>query len=154
MRLFALLIGLLLSGAVWAQPSPLPPELTVLTAKAKLEGSVAKWCRGEFRPGQLGAAFATAVASKHGGGRYLILEASGATFSLASYSGGADLSCYSPAEARKLSDTIAKSETIQGQVQPLWATTVICGFVENTHAVCWQYSPTENAFVQVGDWVT
>lgn len=152
MRLFALLIGLLLSGAVWAASEEVPADLAAISAKARLEGPVAKWCRSEFRPGHAGA-FAVAVASKHGG-RYLVVETSGRTFPLASYSGRPDLSCYSPAEAQNLNDTIAKSETIQGQVQPWWPTTVVCGFVENTHAVCWQYSPTENAFVQVGEWVT
>jgi hypothetical protein len=153
MRLFALLIGIFLSGAVFAATEQVPADLAAISAKARLEGPVAKWCRSEFRPGHPGA-FAVAVPSNTGGGRYLVVETNGRTFPLASYSGRPDLSCYSPAEARKLSDTIRRSETIQGNIEPLWGTTVICGFVENTHAVCWQHSPTENAFVKVGDWVT
>ena len=153
MRRFALLIGILLSGTVFAASEQVPADLAAISAKAGLEGPVAKWCRSEFRPGHPGA-FAVAVPSNTGGGRYLVVETSGRTFPLASYSGHPYLSCYSPAEVRKLNDTIAKSDTIQGQVQPLWPTTVVCGFVENTHAVCWQYSPAKNSFVKVGEWVT
>ena len=153
MRLFALLIGILLSGAVWAASEEVPADLAAISAKARLEGPVAKWCRSEFRSAHPGA-FAVAVPSNNGGGRYLVVETSGTTFPLASYSGRPDLACYSPAEARKLNDTIGKSETIQGRIEPLWPTAVVCGFVENTHAICWQYSPAENAFVQVGEWVT
>ena len=31
---------------------------------------------------------------------------------------------------------------------------VICAFVEDTRAVCWQYSPDAPAFVEVAGWVT
>lgn len=153
MRLFALLIGFLLSGTALAASEQVPSDLAAVSAKAGLEGPFAKWCRSEFRSGHPGA-FAVAVPSNNRGGRYLVVETSGTTFPLASYSGRPDLACYSPAEARKLNDTIARTDTVNGRVEPLWSTTVICGFVEETHAVCWQYSPTENSFVNVGEWAT
>ena len=71
-----------------------------------------------------------------------------------SFSGGADLSCYTRAEALRLDRTIRQSETIHGRVVPRWNTAVACGFVENTTAVCWQFDPTQRAFVSVGGWTT
>jgi len=85
---------------------------------------------------------------------HLILEADATVTDLAKYAGGADLSCYSRADAEALSTSIGESETVQGRITPRLDTTVVCGFVTNTEAVCWQYSPTERAFVRVGGWTT
>jgi hypothetical protein len=95
-----------------------------------------------------------AVASSAGAGRYLVLETDSTVVELASFTRGADLSCYSRGEAEKLNVTIGLSDTIHGQVTPRWSTTVVCGFVDGTTAVCWQYSPVERVFVEVGHWVT
>ena len=73
---------------------------------------------------------------------------------LVTFTGKPDLACYTPSAARTLNLSIKKSDTIQGQIVPRWRTLVICGFVEPTEAVCWQYSPTAKAFVKVGGWVT
>jgi hypothetical protein len=64
------------------------------------------------------------------------------------------LPCYTPAEARKLNNAIAAAGTMHGEIAPTWSTTVICGFVEETNAVCWQYSPKDRAFLKVGEWTT
>jgi hypothetical protein len=110
------------------------------------------WCRGEFR-GARHSGYALALASDSGG-RYLVLEPDGKVFALASFTGGAELSCYTPAQARQLNHTIAQSETIHGKVAPRWNTPVVCAFVEDTSAVCWQYSPAGRVFVEVGRWIT
>ena len=73
---------------------------------------------------------------------------------LAPFKGAPELACYTPAEARKIDETIRQSATISGKVAPMFATTVVCGFVEDTTAMCWQYSPKTRAFVKVGEWQT
>jgi hypothetical protein len=146
------LVSVALAAASIVAAQPAPSELSALAAKARLD-PVAAWCRGEFRSGRPGA-FAVAVASSAGAGRYLVLETDATVVELASFTRGADLSCYSRAEAEKLNVTIGRSDTIHGQVTPRWSTTVVCGFVDGTTAACWQYSPVESVFVEVGRWVT
>jgi hypothetical protein len=130
-----------------------PSELAALAAKAKLSGAASAWCRAEFRSGHRGA-FAAAMSSADGGGRYVALDSDGRVSELSTYKDSADLACYTPADARKLDAAIRKSETIQGRIRPRWKTTVVCGFVDPTAAVCWQYSPADRTFVRVGEWVT
>ncbi len=72
----------------------------------------------------------------------------------AAFTGGADLACYSPAKAKDLDRSIRSNGTMHGGISPQWSTTVVCGFVDNTNAVCWQYSPAARAFVKVGEWIT
>jgi hypothetical protein len=132
---------------------PPPAELQALAAKSGAKGSIAAWCRAEFRARHPGA-FAAAVASGEEGGRYIALDTDGHATELASYSGQPDLACYTPEAARKLDATIKESETIHGQVTPRWKTTVVCGLTDDTSATCWQYSPAERAFVKVGAWIT
>jgi len=142
-------------GAVLPQPAAaraVPAELAAAIARAQLQGTVASWCPGRFRPGGR-AEYAVALA-REPGGRYIVVDGDGMAVTLAAYSGRADLSCYSPAGARRLNRTLASSETISGRVSPRWNTTVVCGFVENTSAVCWQYSPTRGEFVKIGDLTT
>ena len=142
-----------LLSVVVAVAQPAPSELSALVAKARLDRPVAAWCRGEFRLGHPGA-FAVAVASAAGGGRYLVLEADGTVVELASFTRSADLSCYGRAEAENLNVTLGRSRTIHGQVTPRWDTAVVCTFVDDTTAVCWQYSPDDGVFVKIGGWVT
>jgi hypothetical protein len=138
------------TGASAQQPTP---ELSALVAQARLERPVA-WCSGEFRSGRP-RAFAAAIPAADGnGGRYMVLEADGSVLALAAFSEGVDLSCYTRSEAGKLNATIRQSETIQGEINPRWNTTVICGFIDDTTAVCWQYSATDKGFVKVGGWTT
>jgi hypothetical protein len=127
--------------------------LSALVSKAALGGPIAAWCRGELRTGRT-SGFAAAVSASGGGGRYVVLEADGTVLELGAYKGRPEMSCYSRAEARRLDDTIRQSQTIHGEVTPRWNTVVICGFVEETSAVCWQHSPDSKAFVKVGGWVT
>ena len=130
-----------------------PPELGALLAKARLEQPVA-WCSGEFRSGRP-RAFAAAIPAENGsGGRYVVLEADGSAAELATFLEGADLSCYTRSEAEKLNGTIRQSETIQGAIAPRWRSTVICGFIDDTTAECWQYSEAAKAFVKIGGWTT
>lgn len=136
----------------FAASPPVPPALSELAAKAGVDGPFASWCAGEFRLGQ--PAFAVAAGSARKGGRYVVIESDGKTYELSSYKGGAEVACYTPGEAKRIDATIAASEAIHGSVSPRWPTTVVCGFVENTEAVCWQYSPAEARFVKVGGWIT
>jgi hypothetical protein len=139
--------------AVVAAVQPPPADLAALAAEAHASGTIAAWCRGEFQSGRPGA-FAAALASGSGGGRYVVFESDGATEALAPYARGADLSCYTRAQANRLAETIRRSETIHGRLSPRWNTTIVCGFVDDTNAVCWQYSPADRAFVKIGEWVT
>jgi hypothetical protein len=140
-------------SSVFAPSRAAPAALSAAAAKARLNGTVLAWCAGEFRRGHAHA-FAVAIAAPAGEARYIVIERDGTTFDLASFKGQADLSCYTPAQARRLNANIAASETIHGNVNPRWPTTVICGFVEATHAVCWQFSPTQRGFVKIGEWTT
>jgi len=150
---FSRAIVLCLAAASLSAARPVPPALAALAARARLDGAIAVWCGGAFRPGRRGA-FALAVTRPVGSGRYLVLEADATTSDLAPFDGTPDLSCYSRPEAVKLDRTIAESETVHGRVAPRWNTTVVCAFVEATHARCWQYSPAERTFVTVGEWTT
>ena len=135
-----------------APPQPVPAELAASIAKAQLPGTVASWCRGRFRPGGR-QEYAVAIARERDGS-YIVVDGGGTAVTLAAFSDGAELSCYTPAEARRINGTIAKSETISGRITPRWNTTVVCGFVESTSAVCWQYSPSRREFVKIGGWTT
>ena len=144
--------SIVLSLALVLQPAPKPPqELAALAAKAKL-APIVMWCSAEFQSGQRGS-FAVAVGD-HGAGRYLALAADGRATALSAFSGRAELSCYTRAEAEKLERSIRRSETIHGRIAPRWNTTVVCGFTDNTTAHCWQYSPADRTFVSVGGWTT
>ena len=146
-----LLVGLAVASIAAAQS--VPSELSALVAKARLDQPVAAWCRAEFRNGHPGA-FAVAVTSATGGGRYLVLESDATIKELGSFTRGPDLACYSRAEADELSVTIGGARTIHGQITPRWDTAVVCAFVDDTTSVCWQYSPADGAVVKVGGWVT
>ena len=104
-------------------------------------------CRGQFRPGQHGFAIAA-------GGRYLVLDGSGMAVELAPFDGTPDLSCYSRGQARALHRTIQHSDTLSGRVAPRFDSTTICAFVNPTTARCWQYSPADRMYVDVGGWTT
>jgi hypothetical protein len=141
-----------LAAVAFASAQSVPHELSRLVAKARLPRPVMGWCRGDLEPAG-SAPFAVAIGSR-GGGRYLVLQRDGATVELATYQATPSLACYTPAQARKLNATLSQSETIEGQIRPRWSTTVVCGFVDNTTAVCWQYSLVERKFLRVGGWTT
>ena len=132
---------------------PIPPEVSALAAKAGLDAPVSAWCRVLFQAGRP-RAYAVAITSADRGGRYLVVESNAAAVELAPFRETPDLACYTPAQAKALNRTIEVSETIQGRVTPRWSTTVVCGFVDETTSVCWQYSPPDRAFVKVGGWST
>lgn len=140
-------------AAAAAHAQTTPAELQALAATSGVKGSIAAWCRAEFRAGDPGA-FAVAVASDGGGGRYLALDADGRATELATYTRTPGLACHTSDAAKTLDATIKESETLAGHVRPRWKTTVVCGFTDDTSATCWQYSPPERAFVKVGQWVT
>jgi hypothetical protein len=150
---FAALIASLAATAILGASATPPPELAALVAKAQIKEAPSIWCRGDFLP-RTPNTFAVAVPRPNGGGRYVVLGLAETPIELATFSGGADLTCYSVDEAKKLSASIAQSETIHGGISPTLDSTVVCGFVDDTSAVCWQYSPAERAFVKVGGWVT
>ncbi len=149
----------LLASTAWAQTvppgshQPVPPELSARVAKSKLGAPVSAWCRVLSRAGRP-RAYAVAIASADRGGRYLVVESDATAVELAPFRDDPGLACYTPAQAKALNRTIGKSETIEGSVTPRWSTTVVCGFVDETTSVCWQYSPTKRTFVTVGGWIT
>ena len=141
------------AGTAASAPAPRPAELDALLARASIDAAVTAWCAGRFEAGRSGA-YAVAVASPGRGGQYLVMGMAEAPVVLAAFAGRPDLACYSPAKARALGKSIAVSDTVHGRISPRWRTTVVCGFVEETSAVCWQYSPKARAFVEVGGWIT
>jgi hypothetical protein len=141
------------SAASTARVRAVPADLAALAARARLDGPVAAWCRAEFRPGAAGA-FAVGVTSPGGGGRYIAIDADGRASELGAFKGLADVACHTRAWADTLDAAIRESETIHGHITPRWNTTVVCGFIDDTSATCWQYSPGDRTFVQVGEWVT
>jgi hypothetical protein len=130
-----------------------PADLMALAARARLERPVAAWCRGEFRPGHP-SGFAVAIPADDGGGRYLVLEADASVTELSPFARSAGVSCYTRAEAAAVDATIRQSLTVHGRIAPRWNTTIVCAFVDETTAECWQYSPADRTFVRVGGWVT
>lgn len=153
MKHHACLVAVALAATSIVAAQLVPTELSARAAKARLDGPVAAWCRGEFRSGRPGA-FAAAITSAGGGGRYVVLESDATVVELVSFTRGADLSCYTRAEAQKLNETIGQSDTIHGHIAPRWSTAVVCTFVDDTTSICWQYSPADRVFVQIGGWVT
>lgn len=137
--------------ALTAQAPP-SPDLAPLLARAGITAAPLASCRGEFRIGHQ-AEFAVAL-PEPGGGRYVILQDDGRTQVLTSFAGTPELSCYSLREADRLNDTIAKSATMNGRVVAEWDGTVVCGFLEPTIAVCWQYAPEDRTFVRIGGWTS
>jgi len=129
------------------------PALAAVLDRAGVHGRVDASCRGEFRPAKAGD-FAVAVADATGAGRYLAVQDDGQVHELAEYSGKADLSCYTVREADRLNADIARSNTINGRVVAEWDGTVVCGFIEPTIAVCWQYAQEQRKFVRIGGWTT
>jgi hypothetical protein len=139
---------------VAAQRAPLDVarDLAVLLGRSKLTGQIVAWCGAQLREGEP-RSFALALTTA-AGGRYVILHTDTRVKELAAYTGRGDLSCYTPAEARTLDRTIQQSDTIHGQIAPRWNTTVVCGFIDDTTAECWQYSPANQLFMKVGGWTT
>ena len=135
-----------------AQRQP-PTDLAARLDMARVEGTLVSWCQAQFEPGRQ-RAYAVAITARTEGGRYLVVHHDGKAVELARFNGAPDLACYTPAEARKLDETIRSSETIRGRIAPRFPTTIVCAFVENTNAVCWQYSLKSRAFVTVGQWQT
>ncbi len=152
MKRVLIVCSIALAAGALASAQSVSQELSRLAAKARLPQPIIGWCRGDLKPAD-SAAFAVAIGSRDGG-RYLVLRRDGATVELATYQRTPSLACYTPAQARKLNATLSRSETIEGKITPRWSTTVVCGFVDNTTAVCWQYSPVERKFVRVGGWTT
>ena len=122
-----------------------PVELEALMAKASIASDLYSWCRA-------GGGFAVAPLDKQR--RYVVLHGDGRAETLAVYEGRPELSCYSRLEADRLNQSIRDSDTIEGSITPRWDSTVVCGFVRDTEAVCWQYSAEERKFVRVGGWTT
>ena len=139
--------------ALPGSPAAVPAELVALAAKAQITAPIQAWCPLETEAGRPGG-YALAVPSPTGGGLYLALGLDARSIELAAFSGAADLACYTPAAARELHHTIAASVTVQGRIQPAGPSTVVCGFVAQTSAVCWQYSVRLRMFVKVGQWTT
>ena len=129
------------------------PALAAVLDRAGVNGRVEASCRGGFLPAQEGD-FAVAVSDAPGTGRYLAVQKDGHVHELAEYSGKADLSCYTVREADRLNANIAKSDTMNGRVVAEWDGTVVCGFIEPTIAVCWQYAQERREFVRIGGWTT
>ena len=153
--MFRLTIALMLGvSAVPQIRGQIPPaDLAELTTKARLTGTIVSYCAAEFETGRAGA-YAVAAISPDGNGRYVALHPDGVMQEIIPFSGAGEVSCHTRAEALKLHATIQKSETIHGSIEPRFDTTVVCTFVDDTTARCWQYSPAVRDFVKVGQWMT
>ena len=144
-------LAITLGAGLMAAAQPAPADLSRLAELADL--AVAAWCGGELHPGDSGT-YAVAVTAPGGGGRYVVLGSDGTVVELAAFTGQPEISCYDPAAARALDLAISDSSTVEGTITVPWETSVVCAFVENTRAACWQHSPTLREFVTVGEWTT
>lgn len=127
-------------------------DVATLLSRAGVTAAPLTSCRAEFRIGHPGE-YAVALPAAEGG-RYVLVQDDGQTQALTSFTGTPDLSCYSLRDADRLNDTIAKSSTMNGRVVAEWDGAVVCGFLEPTIAVCWQYAPESRTFVRIGGWTT
>jgi hypothetical protein len=149
-------LAMLMIGVSIVQPfvRQFPPaDLAELTTKARLTGTIVSHCAAEFVPGQ-GYGYAVAVVSPDGVGRYVALHPNGSMQEIIPFSRLGEVSCYTPVDAVKLNATLQKSATIHGAIDPRFETTVVCTFLDDTTATCWQYSPAVHDFVKVGQWTT
>ena len=144
-------LAITVGAGLVAAAQPARADLSRLAELADLP--VADWCGGELQAGDSGA-YAVALTSPGGGGRYVVLESDGTVVELAAFTGQPEISCYDPAAARALDLQISDSSTVEGRVTVPWNTSVVCAFVENTRAACWQHSPKLREFVKVGEWTT
>jgi hypothetical protein len=144
-----LAIGVSLSAA----GQPADADLAEALSRAGIHDRVDASCRGAFRVGH-DREFAVALASQGGGGRYVVVLDDGSHDQLSEFSGKPDLSCYTVTEADRLNASIAKSDTINGRVVAEWDGAVVCGFIEPTIAVCWQFAQEQKRFVRIGGWTT
>ena len=140
-------------SALLSGQTDIPPALAELTTKARLNGTIVSHCAAEFAPGQQGG-YAVAAVSPDGVGRYVALHPDGVMQEIVPFSDRGEVSCHTRADAVKLAVTILQSKAIHGSIEPRFDTTVICGFVDDTTATCWQYSPAARDFVKVGQWST
>ena len=138
-------LTLALAGVVAG--AQVPPAAQQFATAAGITAPVIAACQGQFRPGQRGWAVAA-------NGRYVVIDGLGAPVDLAAFAGTPELSCYSRADALALHRSIQRSDTLSGHIAPPFATSVVCGFVEPTTAKCWQYSPDQRTYVEVGGWTT
>lgn len=153
MRHTITMLAITLGSGLSAVAHPAPADLSDLALSARLDLPVAGWCRGELQAGHP-RAYAIAVTAPSGGGRYLILGSDRTVSELAPFAGRPEITCYTPAAAGALNLEIAESSTVDGQVTVPRTTSIVCAFVENTRATCWQYSPVASEFVKVGEWTT
>ena len=148
----AVLAALVLATGVGVSAQAASPDVAALLSKAGVAGTAVASCRGEIRIGHP-EDVAVAVSEGTAGGRYVaILD--GTAHELSTFSGKADLACYTVREADRLTAEIAKSDTLNGRITAEWDGTAIRAFIEPTIAVCWQYAPERKAFVRIGGWTT
>jgi hypothetical protein len=144
---------LVVSSGAWAAAGQLPAGLVKLVDEAQLAGRIAAWCEVDGTP-QGTEHVAVSVSTASSTGEYVVLRRGERPQRLATFSGPGELSCHTPQAARDLELSIRQSVTIEGGVEPRGDATVVCGFTDHTSAVCWQYSPVEDIYMQVGRWST
>jgi hypothetical protein len=132
-----------------------PPELVARAAALGLSGPILRFCPAEFEPGRRGG-FAIAMrVPQETKGRYLAIDVDGPALELGTFTGDVDLSCYDAEQVTQLGAALKESgSAMHGQIVPRWTTTTVCGFVEPTRAICWQFDPSTRRFVEVGQWTT
>ncbi|MDA0266647.1 MAG: hypothetical protein O2890_07445 [Cyanobacteria bacterium] len=131
-----------------------PHDLAALVRKAKIEHGITDWCRGDFGLSHVSAYAISTTHTSADRGQYFILGIDSAPIVLAAFTHGSQLRCDTPAAASARGAAIAASPIIHGYIAPRWDTTVICGWVTATRALCWQYSPSDRQFIIVGEWIT
>ncbi len=155
LTILATLVAPLSGGAVWAGDSPAVTldRLTALLA-ADYEGQVAVvYCMASFdSDGETDLAFATVSTGRPAGAYFVTMG--GRLVELAPHSvASPDLQCLGAREAEELDQAIKASEGIHGGITGSGAGSDICGFVEDTRAVCWGYDDATGSAVVVGGWI-
>lgn len=129
-------------------------HLTALLSSPEYEGYFAvTYCIADFdMDGKADHAFGTVTNSPVFGAYFVQLG--DRLIELAYHNTGPELQCLDAKETRERNSTIGISETIHGSIESGDSEYVVCGFVNNTEAVCWRYDKSRNDFVVAGGWTT
>ena len=107
--------------------------LSALADKAGIKEPILASCGAEWEGGRPGG-FAVAVGKRDAGGRYIALHQDATAIQLGTFRRKPDLSCYTPARALQLNQSIAESATVEGGIAPRWRTT---GYGHRSRSTTW-----------------
>lgn len=155
-KFLAIFLALVSSGANAAEEADkaVRDRLAALLNAPEYKGSVVvNYCIADFdMDGKVDYAFGTVINSQMSG--IYVVQLGDRLIELAPHNTGSDLQCLDARKAGELNNTIEASEGIHGGIESSGPGDIVCGFVNETEAVCWKYDKSTNSFVVVGGWIT